>query len=146
MSNKTQLQTNNTVLDGYIARINAAKDVAAGLPEASGGGSSIETCTVSISFNYGAPNTMLISGTQLVNNVVQTFVINTYNGGDTFSSPYNITNIIKNSPLTIVGDGSYALGSATCSGCELLCNAHGMECTLLKITDSNASVIINNDY
>jgi hypothetical protein len=51
MSNKTQLQTNNTALDGYIARINAAKDVAAGLPEAggSGGGASIETCTVTIS-------------------------------------------------------------------------------------------------
>lgn len=39
MSNKTQLQTNNTALDGYIARINAAKEVAAGLPEAGGGGS-----------------------------------------------------------------------------------------------------------
>lgn len=33
MSNKTQLQTNNAVLDGYIARINAAKETAAGLPE-----------------------------------------------------------------------------------------------------------------
>jgi hypothetical protein len=50
MSNKTQLQTNNTALDGYIARINAAKEVAASLPEAggSGGGGSIETCTVTI--------------------------------------------------------------------------------------------------
>lgn len=36
MSNKTQLQTNNASLDGYIARINAAKDIAAGLPEAGG--------------------------------------------------------------------------------------------------------------
>lgn len=45
MSNKTQLQTNNTALDGYIARINAAKEVAAGLPEAGGGGGgSVETC------------------------------------------------------------------------------------------------------
>lgn len=33
MSNKTQLQTNNTALDGYIDRINAAKQVAATLPE-----------------------------------------------------------------------------------------------------------------
>lgn len=37
MSNKTQLQTNNAALDGYIARINAAKETAAGLPEAGGG-------------------------------------------------------------------------------------------------------------
>jgi hypothetical protein len=46
MSNKTQLQTNNTALDGYIARINAAKEVAASLPEAGGG--SIETSIVTI--------------------------------------------------------------------------------------------------
>lgn len=52
MSNKTQLQTNNTALDGYIARINAVKEVAAGLPEAGGsggsGGGSVETTTVTI--------------------------------------------------------------------------------------------------
>lgn len=48
MSNKTQLQTNNTALDGYIARINAAKEVAASLPDASGGGGNIETCTLNI--------------------------------------------------------------------------------------------------
>lgn len=47
MSNKTQLQTNNTALDGYIVRINAAKEVAASLPEAGGGGGgNAETCTV----------------------------------------------------------------------------------------------------
>lgn len=34
MSNKTQLQTNNTNLDTLITRVNAAKDVAASLPEA----------------------------------------------------------------------------------------------------------------
>ena len=50
MSNKTQLQTNNASLDGYIARINAAKEVAASLPEAggSGSGANVETCTVTV--------------------------------------------------------------------------------------------------
>ena len=38
MSNKTQLQTNNTNLDALIARVNAAKNVAASLPEAGGSG------------------------------------------------------------------------------------------------------------
>lgn len=38
MSNKTQLQTNNNALDGYIARVNAAKEVVATLPEAGSGG------------------------------------------------------------------------------------------------------------
>lgn len=36
MSNKTQLQTNNASLDRYISRIQAAKEVAATLPEAGG--------------------------------------------------------------------------------------------------------------
>lgn len=40
MSNKIQLQTNNTVLDTLITRVNAAKDVAASLP---GESSNIET-------------------------------------------------------------------------------------------------------
>jgi hypothetical protein len=48
MSNKTQLQTNNTALDALITRVNAAKETAASLPDASGGGSGgVETCTVS---------------------------------------------------------------------------------------------------
>jgi hypothetical protein len=45
MSNKTQLQTNNTALDALITRVNAAKDTAASLPEAGSGGG-IQTCTV----------------------------------------------------------------------------------------------------
>ena len=40
MSNKTQLQTNNTNLDALIARVNAAKNTAASLPEVGSGGSS----------------------------------------------------------------------------------------------------------
>jgi hypothetical protein len=51
MSNKTQLQTNNTALDALITRVNAAKDVAASLPEAGSGGSSggsVETCFLNV--------------------------------------------------------------------------------------------------
>ena len=51
MSNKTQLQTNNTNLDALITRVNAAKETAASLPDAGSGGSgggSVETCTVTM--------------------------------------------------------------------------------------------------
>lgn len=51
MSNKTQLQTNNTNLDALIARVNTAKDTAASLPEVGSGGSggaSIETVTFTV--------------------------------------------------------------------------------------------------
>lgn len=59
MSNKTQLQTNNTSLEECITRINAAKEVAAGLPEAGGGSSggndfegNTDTCTIMIDSYY----------------------------------------------------------------------------------------------
>lgn len=55
MSNKQQLQTNNTNLDALITRVNAAKDAAASLPDACDG-REIETCTVT--FN----NTSLSDG------------------------------------------------------------------------------------
>lgn len=48
MSNKTQLQTNNTALDALITRVNAAKDVAASLPEASGGAGEKVLCHTAI--------------------------------------------------------------------------------------------------
>lgn len=51
MSNKTQLQTNNNQLDALITRVNAAKDAAASLPDASGGGSARQTFTLKIVFH-----------------------------------------------------------------------------------------------
>lgn len=48
MSNKTQLQTNNTALDALITRVNAAKDVAASLPEAGAGGGGARTVSVTV--------------------------------------------------------------------------------------------------
>lgn len=48
MSNKTQLQANNTTLDALITRVNAVKDVASSLPEAGNGNSTIETATVTL--------------------------------------------------------------------------------------------------
>lgn len=55
MSNKTQLQTNNTALDSLISRVNAAKDVAASLPDAGGSGggnSNIKNVNVTGNFDY----------------------------------------------------------------------------------------------
>ena len=55
MSNKIQLQVNNTNLDTLIARVNSAKNTASSLPEAGGGGSSggevVEMCTGTVILN-----------------------------------------------------------------------------------------------
>ena len=49
MNNKSILQENNTLLDGYILRINAAKDVIAELPdESSGSGTTVATREISV--------------------------------------------------------------------------------------------------
>lgn len=74
MSNKTQLQTNNTNLDALIARVNATKDTAASLPEAgSGGGGSVEYETVNIT-----ENTTTIPFT--LKRITATYGMNTENG------------------------------------------------------------------
>lgn len=57
MSNKTQLQINNASLDGYISRIQAAKEVAATLPEAGGGAEPvIEPLEITENGTYTAPD------------------------------------------------------------------------------------------
>lgn len=48
MSNKTQLQTNNTNLQSLIDRVNAAKNTAASLPEAGDGGGAIPIITLPV--------------------------------------------------------------------------------------------------
>ena len=53
MSNKTTLQENNTLLDGYISRIIAAKNEVSELPDSNdgssdSGGASVETVSVTI--------------------------------------------------------------------------------------------------
>lgn len=53
MSNKTQLQTNNLTLDSYITRINEVKEVAAGLPDAGGGGGIGSTARVIFASDSG---------------------------------------------------------------------------------------------
>lgn len=108
MSNKTQLQTNNTKLDALITRVNAAKDVAASLPEAGGGGGvSLETSSVTIecSFTrYAVSYTSVDSSGNVI-----------YKTDTNFAYPYTIT-CLKNSCVAIShGDSSpmFFLSGAT---------------------------------
>lgn len=104
MSNKTQLQTNNTALDGYIARINAAKEVAVGLPEAGGsGGGSIEAYSGKISYQF-LPSMITVTYTDSTLNYTTV----------TIDSLTNI-NVVKNTIVFITG----GIGNAI-SGCTRL--------------------------
>lgn len=89
MSNKTQLQTNNINLDALITRVSAAKDVAASLPSAGGGASSVETCTVIINH----PNSS--------QDKLEQYFVTTYINGE-YTASYNVTyNNPIITPLTI---------------------------------------------
>ena len=125
MSNKTQLQTNNTALDGYIARINAAKEVAAGLPEAGGGGSGGGTISVTVVNNSSSPvyywdadkilQTVGIGITHTVNALNGVLYLSIYSGdvfkeGTYVESVYGSTIIIM-----FLADGGY-INYATGSG------------------------------
>lgn len=101
MSNKTQLQTNNTALDGYITRINAAKEVAVGLPEAGGsGGGSVETYSGKISFFIPYPLTVTYTDSTLSCTTVN------------INDLTNI-NVVKNTIVFITGGMCNAISGCT---------------------------------
>lgn len=106
MSNKTQLQTNNTNLDALITRVNAAKDTAASLPDAGNGSGSgnIETCTVTLT----VPNITCyyIDGNTLELKTTTT----TYdNDTTTITVPINSIIAIYNSGSSVItSTGSYS--------------------------------------
>ena len=104
MSNKTQLQTNNTNLDALIARVNAAKDVAASLPEAGGGsgGGSVEvvTGTITASSPFGVSGAVYYldenmsvqqKDTEGTISVVKNSIVFVLNGGDGVNLAGNYT-------------------------------------------------------
>ncbi|MEE1084285.1 MAG: hypothetical protein UH850_11230 [Paludibacteraceae bacterium] len=130
MSNKTQLQTNNTALDGYIARINAAKEIAASLPEVGSGGGNIETCKVNVISNG-------VGGNIFSNRVFCTFYTNgKLESVNFYYSPNNITTIssyvVKGSIMAF--ENATNLVSITCdSGSVLYC------------TTGHGAVFINQD-
>lgn len=102
MSNKTQLQTNNTNLDALITRVNAAKDTAASLPEAGSGGSgggSVETCTVTVTNPYSCYGIDVIA-TTVVDGVETPYVsLTPYGGG---SDTHEISNVKCGSIITVL--------------------------------------------
>lgn len=94
MSNKTQLQTNNTALDALITRVSAAKDTAASLPEAGGsGGGGIETCTVQVGTS---PYPSLCIGATILNDTGNISTYCTTNG-----SSDTIQNVICGSVIYV---------------------------------------------
>jgi hypothetical protein len=92
MSNKTQLQTNNTALDALITRVNAAKEVAASLPEAGSGGD-VETCTVTLNYQR------LSLGAVVYTTPDGAGYMNSFNNSTTGS--LTIENIVKNSAFVV---------------------------------------------
>ena len=167
------LQTNNSSLEDILTQINnlpeagsMAEDLDAELTtqegliqqlstildgKASGGGNgNIETCDVTVSFTYGDPVNVWISGTQLIGGNISPFTfVDNSDSPQSFSSPLTILNVVKNTPLTITGYGSYSIDTGSfdnLSGCELLYVGIAPGTFAVKITDTIASVTVSNRY
>lgn len=125
MSNKTQLQTNNADLQSLIDRINAAKDTAASLPEAGGGGS-LETCTVSLRIDgptmtdslvyYTNENQELATETfrsSITIKCLKNSIISTNNGGMGVNTSGSLEVLYRRADclvLHVLGDGNAVIG------------------------------------
>lgn len=145
-SGAEDLNTELTEQENLISQLSTILD-----NKASGGsgGASVETCTVTISFQYGDPRDVWIAGTQLVDgNIVPFTFVDHSDEPQSFSSPLTITNIVKNTLITVIGSGSYAISSTsfTCSGCEVAFVAISAKTVAIKVTDVIASCTIRNDY
>ena len=109
MSNKTHLQTNNTALDGYIARINAAKEVAASLPDAGGGsGENVEVCN----FTFSCDEFMWTHITAVVTTAYENgeFIEKAYFPAVDSSTSKIMTNIVKGAPISVFYEQYSLLG------------------------------------
>lgn len=145
-SGAEDLNTELTEQENLISQLSTILDSKA---SGSSGGASIETCTVTISFTPGDPTNVWISGTQLVDGNISSFTFVDYvNAPQSFTSPLTISNIVKNTLLTISGYGSYSFSSnvGTLTGCELAYSAIASKTFAVKVTDTTASVVVYNDY
>lgn len=104
MSNKTQLQTNNTALDALIRRVKTAKYVVAFLPEAGGSGG-VETCTVRLEpRSITTEQTIQVIASAYENNNIATvnktqpFWFDRESGGGYVAT----FDIINNTPVTLI--------------------------------------------
>lgn len=103
MSNKSQLQTNNTNLDALISRVNAAKNTAASLPEAGGDGA---PATYTLDGSYLLKKDAVYDGSNFTEPLELTFMndrgdpdhsVATYIDEYGFVSAYSVSRITLNS-------------------------------------------------
>ena len=97
MSNKTQLQTNNTALDALITRVNAAKDTTASLPEAGGGSGGIQYEIITIP--AGAKSALYT-----LPRVTSAYGVSSVPTGEYVASFYNIIMSIYDNKIYSVSD------------------------------------------
>ncbi len=146
MSNKQTLQSHNTQLQGLIDKANALPDAGSG---GSGGGASVETCTVTIQFtSSGDPANVTISGVQYIDGHISPLAIDDYDSNRTtgVTSPYVIENVVKNSTLSISCETYFMLGFVTVDGGEVNIHRPSRRLTVVTITDPIATVTIENAY
>lgn len=136
----SQLTTNTTSLQAILDAVNA-------LPEAgSGGGASVETCTVNINFtSSGSPDIFAVEGVTTTNGTLDVLDVEfTPSAGDT--SVFTVEGVVKGTAVSIIGYGRYSIGGIACTDCELVNRYSELKTAVVKITSDVATVTISNAY
>ena len=172
MSNKTQLQTNNTKYASLIetlrgksiggedvttetndyttklatleTAITALETELEGKASGGSGGGSIETCTVTVEYKHYNPTNVYIFGTQVINGEIQPLFVSIEDGE--FTSSCGVTNILKNTQLTIIAHGKVQIEKITTTGCEQIAVLRGCNTVSCNIISSEALITIANAY
>lgn len=127
MSNKTQLQTNNTALDALITRVNAAKDTAASLPEAGGGGGSTGSGVETYTLVVESKDAVKLNSISYVSYIDGQYQYHN-DGGLSVSYPLTVPNVVLKTPVTFLPAGGI------CSSIKLVSNIN-----YVKMTDYNSN-------
>ena len=123
MSNKTQLQTNNTILDALITRVNAAKDTAASLPEAGGG--SIATISVIVSGGF-----LRVYATTCTDGEIS---YSEHKRSSSEDIDVSITNVVSGSSLVVTAYSSIDVTGATYVSMHMAAPVDGVNVYLYQV-------------
>lgn len=140
MSNKTQLQTNNTNLAFCTDRVTALIDMANGLPEAGG---SVETCTVALSYSYTG-DCVLVWETVENNEIIpKSFYVTNY-GNLFIENTFSTITCVKDSYIWFGhhSDATISSYATTSGGIEGETNQKGYTCGMkFKVTGDGSITI-----
>lgn len=131
MSNKIQLQTNNTALDGYITHVNAAKNIVINLSE--DGNENVEICSVNAVFEGTV--VMIV----YIDNEYSTHYLELERSGE-----FQLENVVKGTDVLFFTAAEGYYREFTCTNAELKSYGHNPFSEIITFTITGDATITEN--